>query len=64
MAMKEIGSKVIAKDPQGKLSKGEYTGYSFITQLNYVSFYNGYTRGFESLSDINFIEKKGGCMKT
>jgi len=46
------GQRVIARDPEGRLSPGEYTGYSRITGMYYVSFYNGYTGKFKSLKYI------------
>ena len=46
------GQRVIARDPQGKLSPGEYTGYSRITGMYHVSFYNGFTGKFKDLKDI------------
>lgn len=46
------GQRVIARDPGGRLSPGEYTGYSRITGLHHVSFYNGYTGKFKDLKDI------------
>jgi len=47
-----------AHDPLGNLSKGEYTGYSNLTKKFYVSFYNGYCRAFDSITDITFINNQ------
>lgn len=39
--------RVIARDQQGNLSSGEYTGICKATGLHCVSFYNGYVRKFD-----------------
>lgn len=46
------GQRVIAKDKFGRLSPGEYTGYSPITGLYHVSFYNGDVGKFSSINEI------------
>lgn len=46
-------TQVYAIDNQGNRSKGEYTGYS--NGKYWVSFYNGYTKGFDSFRDLEFI---------
>lgn len=46
--------RVTAKDPQGNINPGIYTGTSIITGKHYVSFYNGYTRTFDNLNEISF----------
>lgn len=50
------GKRVTARDPQNNLAAGEYTGFSTITGKHYVSFYNGYTKAFKNLSDIEFTK--------
>lgn len=42
-----MNEKLVAIDPQGNLSAGEYTGKCSVTGLHCVSFYNGYIRKFD-----------------
>lgn len=43
-----------AKDKDGQIRKGEYTGHSDITGQHHVSFYNGGTNQFADLSELTF----------
>ena len=51
------GKYVVAIDPQGNLSPGEYTGICKSTGLHCVSFYNGYTKKFQYPIKMKSIEK-------
>lgn len=48
---------VIARNNKGILSKGIYTGYSYITGKHYVSFFDGTTKGYNSTKEITVLSE-------